>query len=316
MNRPKGILSVLERTDFDRKLGDSDNRVRSAIEARRSRDRAAQMRQLPGYQYGGQITHFGQAPALAPLYRNMLEQMQGYGAQTMYGTPQQQAAHSAAMGFGLGGGSQAMRDAYGVLTGDVEDYMDPMVDIRRRARDEALKTQMQEFGGAAAMAGSDAFGGRGQLMRQGMMQDARQATEDDYARSLMDAYNLRGQEAMRLGQLGGQEEALARQRLGMALGSAQTSANIPYDAMARQMDIIQGMGMRGPMYQGAAQQPGFLERSLGRVSQFMSAYPFMQDQGMFGGGGADKGLKSLIPQAPGAMSVGAIDPYTGQLLDG
>lgn len=31
-------------------------------------------------------------------------------------------------------------------------------------------------------------------------------------------------------------------------------------------------------------------------------------------GGADKGLESLIPQAPGAMSVGAIDPYTGQLL--
>ena len=87
----------------------------------------------------------------------------------------------------------------------------------------------------------------------------------------------------------------------MALGSAQTSANIPYDAMARQMGIIQGMGMRGPVYQGAAQQPGFLERSLGRVSQFMSAYPFMRDQGMFGGG-ADKGLKSLTSQGGTADS--------------
>jgi hypothetical protein len=260
------------------------------------------MRQLPGYQYGGQITHFGQAPALAPLNRNILEQMQGYGAQTMYGTPQQQAAHSAAMGFGLGGGSQAMRDAYGILRGDVENYMDPMVDIRRRARNQELQSQMQEFGGAAALAGSDAFGERGQLIRQRMMRDARQATEDDYARSLMDAYNLRGQEAMRLGQFGAQEEGLARNRLNMALGSAQTSANIPYDAMARQVAITQGMGMRGPMYQGPAQQPGFLERSLGRVSDFMSAYPFMQDQGMFGGGGANKGLKSLPPQGGTADS--------------
>lgn len=300
MNRPKGILSVLKRTDFNRKLGDSDNRVRSAIEARRFRDRDARMRQLPGYQYGGHVTTFGQAPALAPLYQNMLEQMQGYGAQTMYGTPQQQAAHSAAMGFGLGGGSQAMRDAYGVLTSDVEDYMDPMVDIRRRTRNAELKSQMQEFGGAAALAGADAFGGRGQLMRERMMADARQATEDDYARSLMDAYNLRGQEAMRLGQFGAQEEALAGQRLNMALGSAQTSANIPYDALERQMGITQGMGMRGPIYQGAAQQPGFLERSLGRVSQFMSAYPFMQDQGMFGGG-----VRSLPPQKSAA------DNWTG-----
>lgn len=298
MNRPKGILSVLERTDFDRKLSDPNNRVRSAIHARRARDRVAQMGQLPGYNYGGQVTQYGQAPALAPLYQNMLEQMQGYGAQTMYGTPQQQAAYSAATNFGLGGGSQAMQDAYGVLTGNIEDYVDPMVDVRSRARNEALKTQMQEFGGAATMAGSDAFGGRGQLMQQGMMQDARQEEQDDRARSLMDAYNLRGQEAMRLAQYGGQEQNLANQRLNMALNSANASANIPYDALARQVGITQGMGMRGPTYQGPAQQPGFLERIIGRGAEFMSAYPFMKDQ-MSSDGWKDrrqvgKGVKSLL----------------------
>jgi hypothetical protein len=299
MSRPRGILGILERTDYDKKMGDSNGTVRSAIEARRARNAMAGMRDLPSYQYGGQVTSYGVAPELAPLYQNLLEQLGGYSSQTMYGTPQQQAAYGQAIGYGLGGEPEAMRRAEAVLMGTPEgqDYVSEALAPYRRARGDVRRTQEEELYSSAYGQGADPFGGRGQLMQADLRMRERQDVGDE-------AIRLQREIADSLAGFAGQQQQQNLGRAQFAIGAAQGAAGLPYEAAERLTGITQGMGYQGDVISNQQlDQPGTLERVAGRVLQFAEAYPTLQAQGAFGGmpvgqkqaQGAYSGITSLAP---------------------
>lgn len=283
--------------------GRGERRAREDAEIRRSR----QPMGPPSYQEGGMTYDYGVAPEIAPWAAGIAGQAQQYGQMFPYGTPAQQAAWQGMQVYGMGQGPQATRDAYQTMTGGVQDFIDPQVALQRRMIEEQEARQLQGVGSQAAQAG--AFGGgRHGLAEQAVRQGARQQVEDLGARAYADAFGRQMQMAGGLASLGGQQQRQQMERLGLLGQAAQQQYMMPYQNLQTQAGIMGMLPYRGQTQAMPTQGQGFFGSVLPTFLSGLGAYREYQ------AGERDRARNTPIPQAPGAMSVGAIDPSTGQLL--
>jgi hypothetical protein len=256
----------------------------------------------PSYNEGGMTYSYGVAPQIAPWAGGIASQAQQYGQMSPYGTPAQQAAIQAQQIYGMGQGPQATRDAYQTMTGGVQNFIDPQVSLQERMIRRQEAGQLQGIGSQAAQAG--AFGGgRHGLGEQAVRQGARQQIEDLGARAYGDAFGRQMQMSGGLASLGGQQQREQMERLGMLGQAGQQQFMMPYQNLQAQAGIMGALPYRGQT-QAMPTQGSVVPTLLGGVGAYQE----------YQAGERDRARDTPIPQAPGAMSVGAIDPSTGQLL--
>lgn len=345
---PRGILALLIRArnfaaeagrdllEEHRRRGEAlrkgELRNRGELEAEDNanarRDAAARRRVKygpmgpPSYNEGGMTYNYGVAPQIAPWAGGIASQAQQYGQMFPYGTPAQQAAIQGQQIYGMGQGPQATSDAYETMTGGAQGFIDPQVALQEQMIRRQEKQQIENIGSRAAQAG--AFGGgRHGLGEQAVRQGARQQIEDLGARAYGDAFGRQMQMAGGLASLGGQQQREQMERLGMLSQAGQQQFMMPYQNLQAQLGIMGALPYRGQTQAMPTRGEGFFGSVMPTLLGGLGAYQEYQAGERDRANRAQAALKGMtydtrkstpIPQAPGTMDVGAIDPNTGQLL--